>query len=95
MRAQSNFFRQGQITFDLDSLTSVVGQWALENLQEKSNGNFLYAKLMAEKLTAGVFSVYDIKRLITSMIPNDLAELYRRIYLQYPEDQREYIRYAI
>ncbi len=54
----------------------------------------MYAKLTAEQLKNDVFSMDDIKVLITSKVPNDFAGMYTRIFRQYQEHQHKYIRYA-
>jgi hypothetical protein len=73
-------------------LTCIVDDWILENLQDKAKGNFMYAKLMVEHLEDGAFSVDDIMVLITSKVPNNFAEMYRRVFRRYQEDQYKYIR---
>jgi hypothetical protein len=73
-------------------LTYAVDDWILEKLQDRAKGNFLYASLMVERLQDGAFSVDDIMVLITSKVPNNFAEMYRRVFRQYQEDQHKYIR---
>lgn len=75
-------------------LTSVVDDWIQEKLQTRARGNFLYAKLMSDWLQDDVLSVDDIRDLITSRVPNKIEEMYRRIFLQYQEEQQhKYMRY--
>lgn len=72
----------------------LVDAWILEKLQTRANGNFLFARLIVERLEYGVFNIDGIKDLVTSILPNNVAEMYRRIFCKYQEDQHKYIRYG-
>ncbi|KAK3389894.1 hypothetical protein B0H63DRAFT_464493 [Podospora didyma] len=69
----------------------LLDDWILDKLQDRAKGNFLYAKLMVERLKDDVLNIDDIMTLVRSKVPNNFAEIYRRIFLQYGEDQRKYI----
>ena len=70
-----------------------MDDWIQEKLQTRAKGNF-YAKLVAEWLQYDWLSIDDIKYLITSRVPNKIAEMYRRIFFQCQEEQHKYIRYG-
>ncbi|KAF4854576.1 hypothetical protein CGCSCA2_v009577 [Colletotrichum siamense] len=70
-----------------------LDEWVLQKLQEKARSNFLYAKLMVEWLQEDVFTIDEVIDFIKSRVPNNIAEMYKRIFRQYQEDQHKYIRY--
>ena len=49
---------------------------------------------MVEWLQKDGLSIDDTMVLITSRVPNKIAEMYKRIFLRYQEEQRKYIRYG-
>ncbi|KAK0743542.1 hypothetical protein B0T18DRAFT_448213 [Schizothecium vesticola] len=68
-----------------------IDEWVLQKLQDKARGNFLYAKLMIDWLKEDVFTVDDIVTLMTSKVPDKLAEIYKQIFLKYQRDQLRYV----
>ncbi|KAI8214733.1 hypothetical protein K4K53_011858 [Colletotrichum sp. SAR 10_77] len=79
-----------------DNVQDVEGkpldEWILQKLQAKAESNFLYARLMVEWLKEDVFTIDDVITFIKSRVPNNIAEMYKRIFRQYQEDQHRYIR---
>ncbi|KAF0319210.1 hypothetical protein GQ607_013603 [Colletotrichum asianum] len=67
-----------------------LDDWVLRQLKENSQGNFLYAKLMVEGLKK-MFNIDDVVTFIKSGVPNDFANIYRRIFCQYEEHEHKYI----
>lgn len=47
---------------------------------------------MAEWLKEDVFTIDDVITFIKSRVPNNIAEMYKRIFRQYQKDQHRYIR---
>ncbi|KAF5502847.1 hypothetical protein CGCA056_v014210 [Colletotrichum aenigma] len=78
-----------------DNVQDVEGQpldeWVLQKLQAKAESNFLYARLMVEWLKEDVFTIDDVITFIKSRVPNNIAEMYKRIFRQYQKDQHRYI----
>ncbi|KAI8207348.1 hypothetical protein KHU50_010634 [Colletotrichum sp. SAR 10_65] len=78
-----------------DNVQDVEGkpldEWVLQKLQAKAESNFLYARLMVEWLKEDVFTIDDVITFIKSRVPNNIAEMYKRIFRQYQKDQHRYI----
>ncbi|KAI8262677.1 hypothetical protein K4K58_000478 [Colletotrichum sp. SAR11_239] len=74
-----------------DNVQDVEGkpldEWVLQKLQAKAESNFLYARLMVEWLKEDVFTIDDVITFIKSRVPNNIAEMYKRIFRQYQKDQ--------
>jgi hypothetical protein len=49
---------------------------------------------MLDWLKDDVFAVDDVISLMTSKVPDKLAEIYKQIFLKYQRDQFKYVRYA-
>ncbi|EQB48610.1 hypothetical protein CGLO_12147 [Colletotrichum gloeosporioides Cg-14] len=68
-----------------------LDEWILQKLQDKAKSNFLYARLMVEWLKDDVFTVDDVIAFVKSKVPNNIAEMYRRIFRHYQESQHKFI----
>jgi hypothetical protein len=65
----------------------------MDHLRQRAKGNFLYATLIVNRLQSAV-SIHDVIDLITSSVPDDLVNIYRRIFSQYQKAQHKYVRYV-
>jgi hypothetical protein len=99
---------QGQITVAVDQYLSraLPGlgdleldegtlNWALQELQKRANGHFLWASLMIKEITRSIPSMSHLKSFIRNGLPHDLHEYYARILDRYERGpEREYAAYV-
>uniref|UniRef100_L2FH03 Zinc finger protein n=1 Tax=Colletotrichum fructicola (strain Nara gc5) TaxID=1213859 RepID=L2FH03_COLFN len=77
-----------EVNRDLEGQT--FDEWVLLRLQERSNGNFLCARLMIQDLEE-LMTVADVVAFVESEVPKGFGESYRHIFRKYREDQHKYV----
>ncbi|KAK2766557.1 zinc finger protein [Colletotrichum kahawae] len=70
----------------------LISDWALQKIQATAKGNFLFARMTIDWLIDGVYTIHDVTAFIESRVPDQFAEMYKRIFRQYQEEQHQYVR---